>query len=149
MAGAKECGFFFREIKGDLFSCEKDTSLAHCISADVHMGKGIAVTFKKMFGGVEDLRSQGGKPGDVSTLQRDQRFIYYLVTKARYFQKPTYDTLRNSLIAMKQHCVQHDVKKLAMPRIGCGLDRLDWNKVRDMLKEIFNDTHIELIVYTL
>ena len=59
MAGAKECGFYFREIKGDLFSCEKDTSLAHCISADVHMGKGIAVTFKKMFGGVDDLRSQG------------------------------------------------------------------------------------------
>ena len=59
MTGAKECGFYFREIKGDLLSCEKDTSLAHCISADVHMGKGITVTFKKMFGGVDDLRSQG------------------------------------------------------------------------------------------
>ncbi|CAB3993288.1 Hypothetical predicted protein, partial [Paramuricea clavata] len=78
MAYAKESGFHFREIKGNLFSCEKDTSLAHCISADVHMGKGIAATFKKMFGGVDELRRQGGKPGDVSMLQRDERFIYYL-----------------------------------------------------------------------
>jgi hypothetical protein len=59
MAYAKKSGFHFREIKGNLFSCEKDTSLAHCISADVHMGKGIATTFKKMFGGVDELRRQG------------------------------------------------------------------------------------------
>ncbi len=61
MAYAKESGFHFREIKGNLFSCEKDTSLAHCVSADVHMGKGIAATFKKMFGGVDELRSQGNE----------------------------------------------------------------------------------------
>jgi hypothetical protein len=59
MAYAKENGFHFREIKGNLFSCEKDTSLAHCISADVHMGKGIAATFKKMFRGVDEFRRQG------------------------------------------------------------------------------------------
>lgn len=149
MAYAKKSGFHFREIKGNLFSCEKDTSLAHCISADVHMGKGIATTFKKMFGGVDELRRQGGKPGDVSMLQRDERFIYYLVTKARYFHKPTYEILRSSLQAMKQDCEEHDVKKLAMPRIGCGLDRLDWNKVREMIKQTFEETNIELTIYTL
>ena len=59
MARARECSFVFREIKGDLFSCDKSACLAHCISADVKMGKGIAVTFKKMFRGVEELRNQG------------------------------------------------------------------------------------------
>ncbi len=50
---------------------------------------------------------------------------------------------------MKQHCEEHGVKKLAMPRIGCGLDRLDWNKVRLMIKEIFKETYIEVTIYTL
>ena len=59
MARATGYSFRFREIKGNLFDSDKATSLAHCISADVHMGKGIAVTFKKMFGGVEELRRQG------------------------------------------------------------------------------------------
>jgi O-acetyl-ADP-ribose deacetylase (regulator of RNase III) len=54
-----------------------------------------------------------------------------------------------SLEAMKQHCEEHDVKKLAMPRIGCGLDRLDWNKVREMIKQTFEETNIELTIYTL
>ena len=71
------------------------------------------------------------------------------MTKARYFLKPTYETLRSSLEAMKQDCEEHDVKKLAMPRIGCGLDRLDWNKVREMIKQTFKETNIELTIYTL
>ena len=58
MAGAKEHDFSFREVKGDLFSCDKDASLAHCVSADLRMGKGIATTFKTRFGGVNELRSQ-------------------------------------------------------------------------------------------
>lgn len=48
-----------KEIKGDLFSCPNNSSLAHCISADVAMGKGIAVLFKKKFGGVQELKKQG------------------------------------------------------------------------------------------
>jgi O-acetyl-ADP-ribose deacetylase (regulator of RNase III) len=49
---------------------------------------------------------------------------------------------------MKQHCEEHDVKKLAMPRIGCGLDRLDWNEVREIIKQTFQEINIELTIFT-
>jgi len=46
----------FTEVRGDLFtSCD---SLVHCVSRDLHMGKGIATEFKKKFGGVDELRRQ-------------------------------------------------------------------------------------------
>lgn len=48
----------FEEVRGDLFSCPKTASLAHCVSSDLRMGKGIAVAFKKTFGGVEELKQQ-------------------------------------------------------------------------------------------
>lgn len=51
--------FNYREVKGDLFSCSATASLAHCVSEDFHMGKGIAALFKKQFGGVAKLREQG------------------------------------------------------------------------------------------
>ena len=51
------------EKRGDLFSCSENESLAHCISADARMGKGIAVIFKKKFGGVDDIKSQGNLRG--------------------------------------------------------------------------------------
>ena len=45
--------------KGDLFSCPEDESLAHCVSEDLRMGKGIATLFKKNFEGVPELKAQG------------------------------------------------------------------------------------------
>lgn len=41
-----QSGFKFTDIEGDLFSCSKDSSLAHCVAADMKMGAGIAVKFK-------------------------------------------------------------------------------------------------------
>ena len=36
--------------------------------------------------------------------------------------------------------------KIAMPRIGCGLDRLEWGNVRRMIKCLFADTDVEILV---
>ena len=51
--------FSFEVKKGDLFCSPSTDSLAHCISEDCAMSKGIAVQFKKKFEGVEQLKSQG------------------------------------------------------------------------------------------
>jgi hypothetical protein len=48
--------FVFNEIQGDLFN--SSDSLVHCVSRDLHMGKGIATVFKAKFGGVDELQSQ-------------------------------------------------------------------------------------------
>ena len=48
----------FSMVRGDLFSCPGTASLAHCVSADMRMGKGIAVEFKKRYGHVEELKEQ-------------------------------------------------------------------------------------------
>ena len=44
------------EVRGNLFT--SSDSLVHCVSRDLHMGKGIATEFKKKFGGVDELRQQ-------------------------------------------------------------------------------------------
>ena len=52
-------GLQLSELNGDLFSCPATASLAHCVSEDMHMGKGIAVAFKTRFKGVTQLKAQG------------------------------------------------------------------------------------------
>jgi hypothetical protein len=47
----------FEEKEGDLFSVGENVSLAHCVSTDFDMSKGIAVEFKNRFGRVEELLS--------------------------------------------------------------------------------------------
>lgn len=134
-------------VEGDLFTCAKTMSMSHCVSEDLKMGKGIAVLFKKRFQRVDELKSQNAKTGQVAILEDGDRFIYYLVTKRRYFDKPTYKTLQSSLAAMRHHCLSNDVKEISMPQIGSGLDKLDWKRVQDLIANIFADTGIMITVY--
>ncbi|KAL3064617.1 hypothetical protein OYC64_000792 [Pagothenia borchgrevinki] len=136
-------------VTGDLFSCPRDEALAHCISEDCRMGAGIAVTFKKKFKGVEELKEQKKLTGECAVLKRESRFVYYLITKKKASQKPTYDSLARSLENMRSHCESNSVTRISMPRIGCGLDKLQWKKVAEILEQIFKPTNISITVYSL
>ncbi|XP_072552673.1 ADP-ribose glycohydrolase OARD1 [Salminus brasiliensis] len=142
-------GSKLKYVKGDLFSCSATDALAHCISEDCRMGAGIAVLFKEKFNGVDELLAQKKQPGECAVLKRSDRFVYYLITKEKYNNKPTYQTLRQSLEAMRAHCLENGVTRLSMPRIGCGLDRLSWNKVAVMIEDVFQHTDVAITVYTL
>ena len=36
--------------------------------------------------------------------------------------------------------------KLAMPVIGCGLDKLEWSRVSEIIKLVFEKTDIDILV---
>ena len=58
-------------------------------------------------------------------------------------------TLESSLRALRDLCIQNGVHRLAMPRIGCGLDRLDWNQVSQLIQRIFQEDDVEITIYTI
>ena len=60
-----------------------------------------------------------------------------------------YETLYDTLVDMRDYCEEYDITKIAMPRIGCGLDQLEWDRVYEMLEDVFFDTDIEILVCTL
>jgi hypothetical protein len=47
---------------------------------------------------------------------------------------------------MRYQCEELDITKLAMPLIGCGLDKLEWANVKDIIEDVFNDMNIEILV---
>ena len=136
-------------IQGDLFNAPMTHSLAHCVAEDLLMSRGIAKQFKQIFGNVDRLRSQQTKTGHCAFLQTESRFIYYLVTKKYSQGKPTLLTLWNSLKHLRHLLKQHEVRNLAIPTLGCGLDALDWQTVKAMLNYLFWDEEINITVYHL
>lgn len=137
----------------DLFDYNKEGwYLAHCISADLALGKGIAVEFHKRFNMREKLR----KRFPSGFIQPDGSFetmgcilegnVLNLVTKANYWNKPKYRDMAGALYFMKEVCLSNNIKRVAMPKIGCGLDRLNWPDVEDLIHRTFSDTGIEIVV---
>lgn len=141
----------YREEVRDLFSVSDDYYLVHCISADFGMCKGIVVEFNKRFDMKNKLQSK--YPNFVndyhhckwSGMVLIEGRVINLVTKERYWQKPTYETMREALNIARLR-LPDDCKKIAMPVIGCGLDRLQWDKVSEIIKEVFTDTDVEILV---
>lgn len=134
-------------MQGDLFSAPSDYSLAHCVGSDLWMSAGIATIFKYKFGRVDELKRQNAQTGSIAVLKCGRRFVYYLVTKRLSTQKPKIMDLLKSLIAMRSHMKANGVVRIAIPKIGCGLDRLKWKGVFNMLKRVFSKQPIEMILY--
>eukprot|EP01090_Pellita_catalonica_P004790 TRINITY_DN14594_c0_g1_i1.p1 TRINITY_DN14594_c0_g1~~TRINITY_DN14594_c0_g1_i1.p1 ORF type:complete len:211 (-),score=38.56 TRINITY_DN14594_c0_g1_i1:529-1161(-) len=139
--------FSFKEIEGDLFTAKND-SLGHCVSEDLSMSKGIATLFVSNFGRVDELRAQKVKAGGVAYIKTGDRFVFYLITKRKYWHIPTYEELWGSLQAMAAVCATEKVQRLSLPVIACGLDRLDWKVVREMIKRALESLPISVTIYT-
>lgn len=146
--------------KADLFTAPQDYILAHCISADFRLGAGIAVKFKQM-GVKNELERLYNRNVSYLDIWREDKHgtclftevgrpVYNLVTKERYYHKPTYTSLEQSLWDLRrQHFQKSETLKLAMPKIGCGLDNLRWEQVEDIVIEVFKGTDTEIAVYYL
>jgi hypothetical protein len=136
----------FREIVGDLFVNYPEYHLAHCVSADFELGAGIALVFEKKFALKEILKGSGYYWDPGSAVLIEDLSIFNLVTKRLFWNKPTYTSLRNSLIEMRDICVEKGILKVSMPIIGCGLDKLEWVKVKTIIQEVFAETEVEILV---
>lgn len=117
----------YKEEVRDLFTVPEDYYLAHCISADFGMGRGIVVEFNKRF----DMKNKlVNKYSDFTRYWDDEADeckgtclledrVLNLITKRNYWLKPTYQTLKQSLEHMKLLVIHNGIKKIAMPVIGC------------------------------
>ncbi|KAJ8941505.1 hypothetical protein NQ318_006456 [Aromia moschata] len=127
-----------REEPRDLFQTPADFCLAHCVAADLRMSRGIALTFKKAFGQLEELRRQRPEVGRVLQItaaeQEKERSVFYLVTKQLSHHKPTYQTVWDTLVELRDVLLSQSISSLAIPKIASGLDGLDWRVIRSMLR---------------
>ncbi|KAJ8946812.1 hypothetical protein NQ318_002091 [Aromia moschata] len=139
-----------REEPRDLFQTPADFCLAHCVAADLRMSRGIALTFKKAFGQLEELRRQRPEVGRVLQItaaeQEKERSVFYLVTKQLSHHKPTYQTVWDTLVELRDVILSQSISSLAIPKIASGLDGLDWRVIRSMLEVLFRFTGIEVLV---
>ena len=128
------------------------SSIGHCKSADARMSKGFADFLSHRIPG---LRSTCRKAklftGQVFPFwdSTGKRYIYNLVTKERFCNKPNLSTLSKTLETMKSHARMNGVSITAIPKLGCELDQMKWQDVLKLLRDIFAYAEVQIVVYTL
>ena len=76
------------------------------------------------------------------------RYLYILITKHCQGEVAKYDVLKEILLRLKEHASSHGNSKIAMPRIGCVDDELEWVIVAICLEVVFQDSYFTISVYT-
>lgn len=140
----------YQEIQRNLFDIPNRYNLAHCINGAYTLGAGIAKEFEDRMRMRHWLMQfypiQDGEESKYIGKALIVGRVFNLVTKAHHYNKPTYDALYSALKDMRDQCETRCIRHLAMPKIGCGLDRLDWDRVSKMIQEIFGDLDIDILI---
>lgn len=142
---------------------------AQCISEDCAMGEGVVLAFRKKFPGlkaacmeyIENIRTHNLteylSDNNLYVPYRHidgRRVLYNMFTKKKYWYKAgkgmTYNqylqNLEDSLFMVKAMMIANHEQKLAMPRIGCGLDCCQWSDVKKIILKVFSDTDFEILI---
>jgi len=92
-----------KEIQLNIFELSNDYSIAHCISADLKMSKGIALDIKKKtYGDATNILSKlNPQVGQVIPTRINNKLIYHLITKEKFYHKPTIYTIKIALANLK------------------------------------------------
>ena len=128
-------------------------AICHCISFDCKMGAGIAKTISERH---PFMRNELLQCIHENHLNWPNCILYYdennnenvfnLITKEKYWHKPTYDTVKKSLFYLRYCAAKRNMTHLIMPTIASGLDRLKWDKVLEIIHHVFDDTDIEVTI---
>jgi len=121
--------------------------IAHCISADVRVGAGLAKTIQKYFGIREALRKRPCEVGTAEFIRVSGRGIYNLVTKEKYDHKPDFIDLKYALRDVRRQMIRHIQQYLAVLKLEAGLDKIQLSKVIALIFEVFPDTSITIQMY--
>ena len=131
----------YREVKKDLLDYPVYYKIAHCIPADLTFYGDTANRINTLFNlshifkdnGYEDICEAGEVifEGNVFTL---------LPNRAKFTPVEDKD-LEYCLNDLAFLCVRERIKYLAMPRICCGRNKKDWNTVKIMILDAFNNAY--------
>lgn len=134
---------FVRELKEDLLSMPVYYNIAHCIPADFTFYGATAKRIDEMYNLANVLQHDyldwEVRPdvGDVCYLKN----VFTLFATKKKHALPSMEDLRKCVAILAQQCIDLGIMYLAMPRIGCGHNKLEWAEVKDMICEEFEKVY--------
>ena len=126
-------------------------SKGHCISAKDKMSKEFADLLSQRIPRLRDTcRRTKLLSGQTFPFwdRVGNGYIQNLVTRTKYSEKSNLPTLSLTLEETKSHARLYAIPTIGIPKLGCGLDQMNWQEVVKLLEDIFAYSNIRIVVYT-
>ena len=143
-------------LTGDLLKANAD-ALVNTVNTVGVMGKGIALQFKEAFPYNNKVYAQACKnrelaPGKLlsvwdSNLLYGKKLIINFPTKVHWRQPSEYEYIAQGLEALRELIKTENLKSIAIPPLGAGNGKLDWEKVKPMIINALQGLPAEVQIY--
>ena len=150
----------YKEMFADVTKLDSRFVICHCISVDCAMGAGVVVPIKQKHVNIKPScikyvkEMTPEKALGTSFRYEDNAGVCYNMFSKRWVRDNAQnlgetiylENLRSCLKDLRNQMVFRSEKYLAMPKIGSGLDRCNWENVKKIINEVFSDTDINILV---
>lgn len=106
------------------------------------MGAGNALQAKQRYPGIETVLGKLVTEGGNVPYYLEQWQIITFPTKHHYRHNSPLGLVLSSAVKVVELVDQHGLKKVVLPRPGCGLGGLQWELVKSKLEKILDDRFI-------
>jgi O-acetyl-ADP-ribose deacetylase (regulator of RNase III) len=143
----------FSERTGDMFQASDLDALAHGVNCKGVMG-GIAGTFAQKYPDMEKHYKGLCDRGELETGQifpwqeEGKPMVYNLATQENPGSDAKYKHVKKTMRSMLNHAEATGINKIGVPQIGCGIGGLDWDRTRNIIKNISSKSPVEVVAYT-
>lgn len=140
-----------RYKKGNIFDSDADC-LFNTVNCEGYMGKGIAYQFKDRFPEnneryVECCNEGKLKPGILLPFFENGKTIINFPTKDKWREPSQMKYIIDGLDYFVELLQVLDIKKAAIPPLGCGNGGLNWDEVKKVIESKLGNCNIEIDLY--
>ena len=132
---------------GDLLKADVE-ALVNAVNCAGVMGKGIALQFKRAFPANFQVYEKACRAGNVvpgrmliheigGSLR--PRYIINFPTKRHWRAASLVEDVESGLRSLAKDVRRLNIRSIAVPPLGCGLGGLEWQVVRPMIEQAFDD----------
>lgn len=151
----------YQEMNRDLMQTPKEYVIAHNIdSGETAMGAGVALVLCRAYPKLRThcqmfAEEHNHEVGHTCRYNADDgRIVYNMYTKPHVWNsvirgmthEQYHNNQRKCLISLREQMLANNEMKLAIPKIASGLDRCNWEDIRKIIFEVFEETEIEILV---
>lgn len=145
--------------EGDLFSSAIPVIVHGCNTQGV-MGSGVAKIVREKFPEAyikyfQIFEERGLRLGEIIPVmcerQNDSTLIINAMTQTLYGRDggryASYDAISDVMVKINKLCVNHNIQKIALPKIGAGFGGANWDIIEKIIEvELIN---VQPVVYTI
>lgn len=145
-----------RYITGNLLEAQAE-ALVNAVNTVGVMGKGIALQFRETFPDNYKAYLGATQRGDVKIGSmlitktgnlNGPRYIVNFPTKEHWRNPSRIEYVEKGLIALQKTIKELAIQSIAVPALGCGNGKLNWEDVRPLIEQYLGDLHSDVLVYT-